>query len=66
MEYTKNQEINKRQPRGNEMNNFKIVKINSDTYQILRASVDEWGELNGGWFVYDVAETLEEAKAKAK
>ena len=46
--------------------NFKIRQIENGTFQILRASVDEWGKPNGGWFVYDVAATLAEARRKAK
>jgi hypothetical protein len=44
--------------------NFKIRQIEDGTFQILRASVDEWGDLNGGWFVWDIAQTEEEAKRK--
>lgn len=47
-------------------NNFKIRQIEDGTFQILRASVDEWGKKNGGWFVYDVATTRKEAERKAR
>ena len=46
--------------------NFKIRQIENGTFQILRASVDEWGKPNGGWFVYDVASTRAEAVRKAR
>ena len=46
--------------------NFKIRQIEDGTFQVLRASVDEWGKANGGWFVYDIAATYKEAEQKAK
>ena len=44
--------------------NFKIRQIEDGTFQILRASNDEWGNPDGLWFVWDIARTEEEAKRK--
>ena len=44
---------------------FKIRQTEDRTFQILKAAVDEWGNNNGGWFVYDVAATKAEAERKA-